>query len=165
METRIKTKSRESEDEVDADEENESETEVEVEDELKVKVKIKLNGSEFEFESEGINAESNFPLSINPDTNELVVTTTKGEKVVSILPDQAVENMLDSEKITTVLSTNIDEDENGELEYQIEGQDEEKLLGLFNIKIHKKFVVSATTGQEISSQVDFLNQLLDLLSF
>ena len=36
----------------------------------------------------------NFPLMINPETNELMVTTPNGTKTVTILPDKAVENML-----------------------------------------------------------------------
>ncbi|MBN1168450.1 hypothetical protein JXA63_01015 [Candidatus Woesebacteria bacterium] len=39
-------------------------------------------------------AQTNFPLKVNLDTNELIVTTPKGEKTVTILPDKAVFNML-----------------------------------------------------------------------
>ena len=163
IETRVETKSRESDDEIENessdDQDIEEEVEIESDDEtVKIKIKSKSNNTEFEFESEGVKAESNFPLSIKSETNELIVTTPNGEKVVTILPDQAVENMLDSKKITTVLTTSINEDKNGELEYQIEGQNEEKFLGMFNVKIHKKFVISASTGQEVSSQTDLLNK-------
>ena len=39
-------------------------------------------------------AQTNFPLKVNLETNELIVTTPKGEKTVTVLPDQAVFNML-----------------------------------------------------------------------
>ncbi|MGD8744500.1 MAG: hypothetical protein PVJ52_02810, partial [Candidatus Woesebacteria bacterium] len=39
-------------------------------------------------------AKTNFPLMVNLETNELIVTTPKGSKVVTVLPDKAVENML-----------------------------------------------------------------------
>jgi hypothetical protein len=39
-------------------------------------------------------AQTNFPLKVNLDTNELIVTTPKGEKSVTVLPDKAVFNML-----------------------------------------------------------------------
>jgi hypothetical protein len=41
-----------------------------------------------------IAAQSRFPLSVNLDTNELMVTTPKGTKIVTVLPDKAVANML-----------------------------------------------------------------------
>lgn len=39
-------------------------------------------------------AQTHFPLMVNLETNELMVTTPKGTKVVTVLPDKAVENML-----------------------------------------------------------------------
>jgi hypothetical protein len=39
-------------------------------------------------------AKSNFPLMVDLETNELIVTTPAGTKIVTVLPDKAVENML-----------------------------------------------------------------------
>ena len=39
-------------------------------------------------------ARTNFPLMVNLDTNELIVNTPKGSKIVTVLPDAAVANML-----------------------------------------------------------------------
>lgn len=39
-------------------------------------------------------AQTHFPLTVNLETNELIVTTPKGSKVVTVLPDQAVAHML-----------------------------------------------------------------------
>lgn len=39
-------------------------------------------------------AQTNFPLMVNLDTNELIVNTPKGSKIVTVLPDAAVANML-----------------------------------------------------------------------
>jgi hypothetical protein len=41
-----------------------------------------------------IAAQSHFPLSVNLETNQLIVTTPQGTKIVTVLPDKAVENML-----------------------------------------------------------------------
>ncbi len=41
-----------------------------------------------------LEAETKFPLRVNLDTNELIVITPKGEKIVTVLPDKAVQNML-----------------------------------------------------------------------
>jgi hypothetical protein len=39
-------------------------------------------------------AQSRFPIMVNLETNELMITTPKGTKTVTVLPDKAVENML-----------------------------------------------------------------------
>jgi len=62
--------------------EEENETEIEVEDD------------EFVVRRGQTQATTKFPLSINLATNELVVTTPAGERVVTVLPDQAVQGML-----------------------------------------------------------------------
>lgn len=41
-----------------------------------------------------IAAQTHFPLQVNLLTNELIVTTPKGAKIVTVLPDKAVEHML-----------------------------------------------------------------------
>ena len=59
-------------------------------------INVELKGNKFVFnESEAsIEATSKFPLSINIATNELMVTTPKGTKIVTVLPQQAVDNMI-----------------------------------------------------------------------
>jgi len=39
-------------------------------------------------------AQTHFPLTVNLETNELIVTTPNGQKTVAVLPDQAVNHML-----------------------------------------------------------------------
>lgn len=39
-------------------------------------------------------AKSRFPIMVNLETNELMITTPKGTKIVTVLPDKAVQNML-----------------------------------------------------------------------
>lgn len=39
-------------------------------------------------------AQTHFPLMVNLETNELIVTTPHGQKIVTVLPDQAVNHML-----------------------------------------------------------------------
>ena len=41
-----------------------------------------------------IAAQTHFPIMVNLDTNELIINTPKGQKIVTVLPDQAVQNML-----------------------------------------------------------------------
>ena len=55
---------------------------------------VKANGNAALVIRNKIAAQTHFPLMVNLDTNELIVTTPHGEKIVTILPDKAVENML-----------------------------------------------------------------------
>lgn len=64
------------------------------EPDYKTKVRIRSKDQANYVIRQKVAAKTNFPLQVNLDTNELIVTTPKGSKVVTILPDKAVENML-----------------------------------------------------------------------
>jgi len=69
--------------------------EFEIEDpEDKNTTKVRSTGNAYMVIRNKIGAQTHFPLMVNLDTNELIVTTPKGQKVVTVLPDKAVENML-----------------------------------------------------------------------
>ena len=152
------------EDEVEDEIEDEEELEVESGTEAaKIKIKVKKVNNRFVFMTREIEAETDFPLSVNPQTNELVVTTPAGEKVVTILPDQAVSNMLannvfDREQNVNVLF------ENGTVIYRILGNKDEKLFGIFKVVVPTTAVVSANTGQLVTQEQPFLFRFVDLLS-
>lgn len=81
-----------------------SETEIEVEEgQNKSKVKIKSEANnQFRIEKDGTSALSRFPLTINLDTNGLIVNTASGQKIVTVLPDEAVKNLLRLNIVDTV---------------------------------------------------------------
>jgi len=88
---------------VDGTEDVEEEIEIEEEDSVEVEIedsegnnstKIRSFGNAYAVIRNRVAAKSNFPLSVNLETNELIVTTKKGSKVVTVLPDAAVNNML-----------------------------------------------------------------------
>lgn len=167
---------------------------------LKIKAKEK-NGTEFELESETLDdinealkeegisvatssgnslrirrglfeAQTHFPLSINPTTNTLTVTTPAGVKDVAVLPDQAVENLLRNKFIDRVASGSALENPTGirlgllnnNPVFQILGSDDQKLLGFIPVSIKKTSFVSAEDGTVVKIDQTFINQLLDLLS-
>ena len=117
-------------------------------------------------------AGTRFPLSINPQTNQLTVTTPAGEKNVAVLPDQAVENLLRLKFIDIVATdsaTGTSENIslgllNDEPTFQIKGLDNQKLLGFLPVSIQKTSFVSAESGEVLKIDQTFLNRLLDLLS-
>lgn len=74
-----------------------TETEVEVESEeseVEDNTTIKANENAALVIKNKLTAQTRFPLRVNTETNELIVITPKGAKVVTVLPDKAVENML-----------------------------------------------------------------------
>lgn len=78
---------------------------VEIEESAQMRgVKVRVRGDALEIEHRRIGALTHFPLSVNTETNELTVTTPTGSRVVTVLPDQAVANMLQSNIFDFLLS-------------------------------------------------------------
>ena len=122
-----------------------------------------------------VEAQTHFPLSINPTTNALTVTTPAGVKTVTVLPDQAVENLMQQRIIdsvsTTTTATNGAQLQlvtlgllNNQPAFQVQGVDNKKLLGFLPVSIDKTAYVSAQNGQVLQTNESFLSQILDLLS-
>lgn len=64
------------------------------EPEDKTTVKVRSLKNSYAIIRDKIAAQTHFPLMVNLETNELIVTTPAGQKTVTVLPDQAVKNML-----------------------------------------------------------------------
>lgn len=153
-------------------------------DEHKSKTRIKIStgsGDYLYFTRGNSAARTDFPLSINPDTNELIVTTSAGTKVVAVLPDQAVANMLAANVLDDINDPSDDDlpssevedvqdsleldERDGELIYKVDGTSNQKILGLFKVKIRRQAIVSAETGELLDVERTFFQALLDLVSF
>jgi cytoskeletal protein RodZ len=158
---------------------NENGTEVQLQADALDKINEALKGEDIQIATTSGNgfllrkgqfeAETHFPLSINPTTNQLTVTTPAGVKTVTVLPDQAVNNLLQQRLIDSVASSSANTGIvlgllNNQPAFQVNGVDDKKLLGLVPISIDKTSYVSAQTGQVLKVNETFLNQLLDLLS-
>lgn len=152
----------------------------------KGQIKVGTLQEKFVFSRENIGAATTFPLSVNLQTNQLTVTTPRGEKVVAVLPDQAIKNMLaanvidqvkglpftqDVEKVATQAETALEEviklttTREGVLAYEIPGTKRTRFLGFINVEIPKTAVVSAETGELLGTQQSLISQVLDFLSF
>jgi len=124
---------------------------------------------------------TDLPLSVNLETNELTVTTAAGEKTVTVLPDQAVQNMLAANVIDRIggqqLASIVQEggvetleqvielsEDEGVPVYEIAGVKEHKLLGLFKVTTDVEVVVSAETGEVVDTNQSFFDTLIDVLS-
>jgi len=124
---------------------------------------------------------TDLPLSINLETNELTVTTPAGEKTVTILPDQAVQNMLAAnvidriggqELVNLVRQGGIEtldqviqlSERNGVAVYEVTGVKEHRLLGFFPVTTDVTATVSAETGEMLDTNQSFLDTVIDIFS-
>lgn len=120
-----------------------------------------------------------FPLSVNATTNQLVVTTPQGQKVVAILPDKAVENLLNTGIVNKIEGTpstdsaqlaNINSDiklevKNDEVVYRIKGVKTKKLLGLLPVTTPVTAFVSVENGVPIAIEQSLLSRIINTVSF
>lgn len=134
----------------------------------------------FAIKSAGVQAETNFPLSLDPTTKSLSVTTSNGTTAdVTTLPNQAVQNVIQLGALTNVLSSanqttpnaaagnnNLDlTEKNNQPVYAIQGVSTKNLLGLFPIAYRKTVYVSAQDGQIVQVEQSLITQILQALSF
>lgn len=158
----------------------------EIEDEVEEKleddgIKIATAAGKLAVIKNRFGASTNFPLSINPATNELIVTTPAGQRTVTILPDQAVQNMLAANVISRLGATAITEAaregqvatvsgiinlglRNNIPVYEIPGIRDFKLFGFIPVSTPVTAVVSAENGQLITTDQPLITRIVDLLS-
>lgn len=164
-------------------EENElEELENDVEDELEddnIKL-VPTSDSKLALTQNHIAALTDFPLSINVETKELIITTPAGQKVVTILPDEAVQNLLATGLINSIESPSADltsqnqlgtltgvveiatRDE--EIVYKIKGKKTQRMLGIIPVTTPVTVFVSTDTGQAVAKQQSILTNIIDFLS-
>lgn len=148
-------------------------------------IKIATGSAQTGFVQKGRRVRTNFPLSINPTTGELFVTTPSGVKVVTILPQEAVDNMIKAGVLTrldepqipstpgstssasapSVESAPIEITEvNNTPAYVISGVKEQKMFGFIPVDIKIKTFVSTADGSLIEIQEGLFSRILDLIS-
>src|SRR3989338_10701248 len=152
----------------------------EIEEELEDEgVKIASKSGKQAFSKNKIAALIDFPLSVDVNTRQLIVTTPAGQKVVTILPDQAVQNLLNT-NIVNKIDTQAGEIAGGELGdltgtvkieiindkivYRIKGVKTHKFLGLIPVSAQTTAIVSAESGELVSQEQPLLTTVIDLLS-
>lgn len=115
------------------------------------RVSINVVDGRFAIKQKGVVAFTEYPISIDSKTAKLSVTTESGDRLVSILPYNAVESLVRTRIITRIAEGGIDLiEEERELTYKVNG---EKLLNLFNIYEHPvqmSIAVSASTGEIVN---------------
>ncbi len=136
------------------------------------KFKISSDSGQTAVVDQRIGALSPFPLSANPQSNELTINTPTGSKVVTVLPQKAVNNLLASHVMNDVVSEKAAgslasvpqliklNTKNGVLVYEVKGTKTNKLLGFIPIKTKVNASVSAENGQVVEGTQSLFGRIL-----
>ncbi len=153
-------------------------SEVEIDPEVLTQIKNRLAQNNIQFDSVqgssviergNIKASTSLPLSINLANNRLIVTTVNGIRTVTVLPDTAVQAILNDQVVSRV-QTQGDliqvslKDISGAPIYEIAGVSDKKILGSLAVRVNKQVWVSAENGQVVQIRENLLNRFLDLIS-
>ena len=156
------------------------EVENEIEDELEDEgIEISTDSGKPMVIKNQVAASTEFPLSIDVGTNQLIITTPDGQKVVTVLPDQAVQNLLATgiiNSVNLIQASNIPTTStlgpvestvqlrvrNSEPVYEIEGTKIFRLFAFIPVSQPVKAIVSAQTGELVTKQQSFLTNVIDL---
>ena len=130
-----------------------------------------------------LTATTAFPLSVDLTTNQLTVTTPAGPRVVAVLPDQAVKNMLAAQAVdrvgglefvevvrqaspspTFAQAVTLVADRLGQPVYVVAGLKTHRLLGFLPISLPRTVTVSAETGALTEVRQSLWARLVDFLS-
>lgn len=178
----VKTVENDDGDEVELDDDELEEVENEIENELEDEgIEISTSSGKPTVIKNQVAASTEFPLSIDVGTNQLVLTTLEGQKVIAVLPDEAVQNLLATGIISSVnfiqasdipIPSTLGPVEstlqlrvrNGEPVYEIEGTKIFRLFAVIPVSQPVKAIVSAETGGLVTKQQSFLTNVIDLLS-
>ena len=125
---------------------------VELEERPEVKnIKIGIVEDKFSIRQKRITALTDFPLTIDSESAKLTLTTSTGDKYLSILPLDAVETLIKSKLLTNVKDNRIEiVEEESDLQYKIAGEKVFNLFDLYNYPVGVTSHVSASTGEILS---------------
>lgn len=155
------------------DDQDVAELEEELENELAEEgIELASDPAKPAFASNGVAAESDFPLTVDVETKQLVIEAPDGTKNLTVLPDQAVQNLLilgivnsvkpaANQNLTNEVKLTV---RDGEAVYEIPGSKEYKILGLLPWTASVTGIVSAQSGLPLATRQTLLTNILDLLS-
>jgi hypothetical protein len=134
------------------------------------RIKISTEDGHMVLHQNRFKVDSQLPISVDPETHALTVTTPSGVKTVTILPAQAVDHILAAHELTEVTQKEASssialQNKDGEAVYHLTGTKDKKMFGLFPVKVHKNVTVSAESGDIVSSTTSLVDSLVDLISF
>jgi len=128
------------------------------------KLSVGVRGSDFTLLQKGVVASTAFPISVDPETAEIIIKTPSGNKFVSILPVEATEAILRTKLLSNISLKDLKIVEEGqELQYLIGG---EKVFNFFNVYYYSIPVeanLSVATGEILSIKAPFWYKIVGFL--
>lgn len=127
---------------------------IEIEEREEVqKIKIKLKGDKFGITQGKIEAQTEYPIMIDPKNAEISVSTPSGTRFLSILPGEALISSFRSKSISDLGKERnilLMEEGSGVLVYKIDGVRAINVFNLFEYKVPVSANISATNGEVVS---------------
>lgn len=125
--------------------------------------------TEFEQESEVASSDgtvNRFKLKVKTRTvaGKTVVETASGEVEVEKSPDDAINSLVESGLIDEPISFEAKVNNREKVEFEIQGNDSKRFLGIFNVVIPKTLTVSSETGEVVSTNQNVWSRIISLLS-
>lgn len=128
-----------------------------------------------------VQALTDLPIAVDINTNVLTVTTPAGEKRVTVLPDEAIKNILAANIIDSIgAEALVEEVRTGNIEtlgqvielglannvptYTIQGIKNHRLFGFFPVTTEVQVEVSAETGEVADTNQSILDTIVDIFS-
>lgn len=127
-------------------------------------ITIKTEDGRLKVESEGEDAVSNFPLSVDQSTGQLQVTTPNGVRTIRILPKQAaqvaqtagVQNLIQNMQ----LDQNSNQNSQDKMVFKVQGVKTGSLFGLIPISMPVESEIGAETGDIVNVNQPLILTLL-----
>ncbi len=125
--------------------------------------------SEFEQETESVLSDgtvNKFKLKFKQKTvnGKTIVETASGEVEVENSPDDAVNSLVEDGILDTPVSFEVKTNNNNKVEFEFQGVDAKKLLGLFELNLPKTVTVDSETGEVVDIKQTVWTKFLSLLS-
>jgi hypothetical protein len=124
-----------------------------------------------------VSVHTTLPLSVDPTTHTLTITTPDGTtKQVTVLPDQAIKNLLEKKLMDTVENEATPSSSsssqkiqlttiNNQPVFSVKGMSNKKVFGIFPLSFAKTAFVSAETGDVVQVDQTALSKFIELFSF
>lgn len=125
--------------------------------------------TEFEEETETVSGDgtvNRFKLKIKTKTvaGKTIVETASGEVEVENSPEDVINSLVENGLIDDPTSFEAKVNSREKVEFEIQGTDSKRFLGIFKIVIPKLITVSSETGEIVSTNQNTWSRILSLLS-
>ena len=131
-----------------------------------VHVEMSPEKTQMEIKNNGVAAAVSMPLSVDPASKKLMVSTPVGDQTLESMPDEVVNNLRKDNQIGEQSKVQIKlQVDNGKITYNVQEVAQKKVAGIIPVTLVKNLNVADGTGQVLSVQESFLTKLLSLISF